>query len=202
MTRSSKSIAPAPATASAELVIEHYDGTAVTSDVGRWAGVYEDVYADALGLSDHQDPPVSDRLLRHAERPGFGLMAALHGDEVAGFVYGYTLPPDSLWWDGLMPDPGAEFTREYPGRTIGVCELLVRHRWRRSRIGHVLFEAFLAERPEERAAAFVSEGNDVMLATYAKYGFTPVGRMEPYPGWRPHVAIVRPLDGVRPLGRG
>ncbi|MEE1941283.1 GNAT family N-acetyltransferase [Streptomyces sp. TRM 70361] len=104
------------------------------------------------------------------------------------------MPADSLWWDGLTPDPGPEFTREYPNRTVGVCELLVRPRWRRAGVGQRLFEAFLAERREERAAGLVAADNEVMLATYAKYGFEPVGRMEPYPGWRPHVMIVRSLD--------
>ncbi|PVE10647.1 hypothetical protein Y717_27015 [Streptomyces scopuliridis RB72] len=42
-----------------------------------------------------------------------------------------------------------------------------------------------------------------MLAIYATYGFEPVGRMEPYPGRRPHVMIVRPLGaaGRRAAGR-
>lgn len=186
---------PPPSPAAAP-VIRHFGAADVAADTDRWAAVHEEVYAGALGLKDHSDPPVSERLLRHCERPGFLLTAALDGaagDVVAGFVYGYTLPPDSLWWDGLTPDPGPEFTREYPGRTVGVCELLVRPAWRRRRIGHRLFEAFVAERTEERAAALVAADNDVVLATYATYGFEPVGRMEPYPGWRPHVMIVRPL---------
>ncbi|MGP3954221.1 GNAT family N-acetyltransferase [Streptomyces sp. 7N604] len=182
-----------PPASPAAPVVRRFDGGAVAADPVRWARVYEGVYAQALGLSDHSDPPISDRLLRHAGRPGFALVAALEGEEVAGFVYGYTLPADSLWWDGLTPDPGPEFTREYPDRTVGVCELLVRPRWRRSRVGHELFEAFLAGRHEERAAALVAEDNGVVLATYAKYGFEPVGRIEPYPGWRPHVMIVRSL---------
>ncbi|MET8678060.1 GNAT family N-acetyltransferase [Streptomyces sp. NPDC004647] len=194
MSHSNSAIAPTHTAASAGLLIEHYDGAAVAAETKRWARIYEDVYAEALGLSDHSDPPISDRLLRHAGRPGFALVAALGGDDVAGFVYGYTLPPDSLWWDGLTPDPGAESTREYPERTVAVCELLVRAQWRRSRIGHALFEAFLAERREERATALVAADNDVMLATCTKYGFSSIGRMEPYPGWRPHMMIMRHLS--------
>ncbi|MFP3986138.1 GNAT family N-acetyltransferase [Streptomyces sp. E11-3] len=176
-----------------DLRIEHFDGAAVAADLEPWVTAYERVYADSLDLDDHCDPPISDRLLRHSARPGFALVAAMDGDEVAGFLYGYTLPTDSLWWEGLISDLGPEFTCEYPGRTVGMCEVLVSAAWRRSRIAHVLFEAFVAERHEERAAGFVAADNDVMLATYAKYGFEVVGRMEPYEGWRPHVAIVRQL---------
>ncbi|PJE95322.1 GNAT family N-acetyltransferase [Streptomyces carminius] len=185
--------------APATLTVRHFGGADLAADATRWAEAYEEVYTQALGLPDHSDPPISERLSRHRERPGFLLTAALEGpsgdagDPVAGFLYGYTLPAGSLWWDGLTPDPGPEFTREYPNRTVGVCELLVRPRWRRAKVGQRLFEAFLAERREERAAALVAADNEVMLATYAKYGFEPVGRMEPYPGWRPHVMIVRSL---------
>ncbi|MFG2191070.1 GNAT family N-acetyltransferase [Streptomyces sp. NPDC048639] len=196
--------APAPPTAPhavpqptpslpAEPEIRVFDGAAVGAAADQWARVYEEVYAQALGLPDHSDPPISDRLLRHSARPGFALVAALDGDHVAGFLYGYTLPPDSLWWEGLTPDPGPEFTREYPRRTVGVCELLVHPRWRRSRVALSMFETFLAGRTEERAAGLVADDNGVMLATYAKYGFEMVGRMEPYPGWRPHVMVVRQL---------
>ncbi|UQA92016.1 GNAT family N-acetyltransferase [Streptomyces halobius] len=193
MPRSISSITPKPMGSPTGLAIEYHGGAAVAAHPERWARAYEDVYAEGLGLADHCDPPISDRLMRHAERPGFALVAALDGDDVAGFVYGYTLPPDSLWWDGLTPDPGAEFRREYPDRTVGVCELLVRSSWRRSGTAVSLFEAFLAERREERAAALVAADNDVTIALYARYGFRPIGRMAPYPGWRPHVMIVREL---------
>ncbi|MEV6318897.1 GNAT family N-acetyltransferase [Streptomyces sp. NPDC051776] len=184
---------PSPPAALGAPVVRTFDGAAVAADADRWARVYEDVHAQALGLRDHSDPPISDRLLRHSTRPGFALVAALDGDDVAGFLYGYTLPADSLWWAGLTPDPGPEFTREYPQRTVGLCEVLVRPRWRRSRVAHELFETFLAGRTEERAAGLIAEENSIMLSTYAKYGFEPVGRTEPYPGWRPHIMIVRDL---------
>lgn len=176
--------------------IEHFDGAAIAADPKRFAKAYEDVYSHAIELSDHCDPPISDRLIRHSERPGFGLIAALDGDEVAGFVYGYTLPVDTLWWDGLTPTPDPEFVREYPGRTVGVCELLVGRPWRRFHLGLTLYAEFLASRTEERAAALVAEGNDVILDRHEEYGFTHVGQMEPYPGWRPHHMVVRSLHDL------
>ncbi|WP_153530431.1 GNAT family N-acetyltransferase [Actinomadura macrotermitis] len=175
------------------LRMERFDGPAAEARLPLWAAAYEDVYAGALDLSDHNDPPIAERLERHCGRPGFELVAAFDGEDVAGFVYGYTLPADSLWWEGLTPEPDPEFVREHPGRTVGVCELLVGARWRRGNIGAGLLESFLAGRREERAAALVADGNGVVLDRYAAYGFTPVGAMEPYPGWRPHTMIVRSL---------
>lgn len=181
------------ATALAGLRIERFDGPAARARLARWARAYEDVYADALDLGDHSDPPIAERLARHCARPGFELVAAFDGDEVAGYLYGYRLPEDSLWWEGLSPAPEPEFTREHPGRTVGLCELLVGVRWRRGSVGRTLVEAFLSRRAEERAAALIADGNSVVLDRYAAYGFTPVGTMEPYPGWRPHTMVVRPL---------
>ncbi|MBB1243716.1 GNAT family N-acetyltransferase [Streptomyces durbertensis] len=177
----------------ASLRMRRYDGPEVAADPGRWARAYEDVYAHALDLSDHTDPPVEERLRTHAERPGFGLLAALDGETVAGFVYGYTLQPDTLWWDGLTPAPTAEFVREDGRRTVGVCELLVAARWRRFHLGTTLVAEFLAGRTEQRAAALIAETNEVVLERYAGFGFAQVGTMAPYPGWRRHHMIVADL---------
>ncbi|MDB1089977.1 GNAT family N-acetyltransferase [Streptomyces sp. ACA25] len=179
------------------LRLAHYGADEIARDLTPWAGAYERVHADALHLGDHSDPPLAERLGRHTGRPGFSLVAALDGNDdgtgVAGFVYGYTLPEDTAWWRGVTPDPGPEHTREYPGRTVAVCELLVDTAWRRSRVGAALLQEFLAARSEERAAALVAAGNEVVLGRYARYGFTRLGITEPYPGWRPHAMIVRPL---------
>ncbi|SFC47459.1 GNAT family N-acetyltransferase [Streptomyces aidingensis] len=188
---------PTAAATTAAPRLRHLDGAAVAEDPARWAKAYEEVYAEALHLPDHNDPPIAERLLRHAGRPGFALVAAEEPDgRVAGYFYGYTLPGDTLWWEGLTPRPDPEFTREYPGRTVGLCELLVAPAWRRTRVAVTLLESFLASRTEERAAALIAEGNDVVLDRYARFGFRPVGQLAPYPGWRPHTMIVRPLRGA------
>ncbi|MGD9481823.1 hypothetical protein WDH52_00970 [Streptomyces sp. TRM70308] len=173
--------------------ITHHTGAEVQADPRPWARAYEDVYAHAIDLADHCDPPITERLTRHATRPGFSLVAAHAGDTLAGYLYGYTLPTDTLWWEGLTPDPGADFTREYPGRTVGLCELLVTRPFRRTRIAQALQAHFLARRTEERATALIADGNDIVLDRYATYGFHKVGTVEPYPGWRPHTMVVGPL---------
>jgi GNAT superfamily N-acetyltransferase len=45
----------------------------------------------------------SDRLVAHAEYRGFRVCLALDPGQlrVLGFAYGYTVPPDSWWWDTL-----------------------------------------------------------------------------------------------------
>ncbi|WP_431783682.1 hypothetical protein [Streptomyces chumphonensis] len=187
----------------ADIRIEHHTGADIAADPRPWARAYEEVYAHAIGLSDHCDPPIAERLTRHAGRPGFALVAARATDTatgadgadapVAGYIYGYTLPTDTLWWEGLTPQPAPEYVREHPGRTVGVCELLVAPAWRRTRVGLALFQAFIADRTEERAAALLADGNDVVLDRYAKYGFQKVGTVEPYPGWRRHTMVVGAL---------
>jgi hypothetical protein len=55
------------------LPIEHYDGAAVAAYPGRWPRTYEDIYAEALELSDHSNPPISHRSMPRAQNPGFAL---------------------------------------------------------------------------------------------------------------------------------
>lgn len=192
---------PTPVTPYGDLVVRGLTGPELLADVRPWVAAYEEVYAADANLPDHADPPIADRLTRHALRPGFRLYAALDGDQVAGYCYAYTLPGDTLWWDGFVPDPAApplragraEFVREWPGRTAAVCEVLVRGAWRRTGIAKTLHDTFVADRDEERAAGFVAASNSVLLATYQGFGWVRAGEQVPYPGWRPHVAIVREL---------
>jgi GNAT superfamily N-acetyltransferase len=159
------------------------------------------VYSGQLHLTDHSEPPLGERLARHAARPGFGLIAGHAGGRVAGFVYGYSLPADTLWWEGLRtegPAAGsaaerAALTREWPGRTVGICEGLVHPDWRRHGFALRLHAEFLATRHEERAVALVAEDNRLLIRLGAGHGWRPVGRLRPFPGWRPHVALVLPL---------
>ena len=188
------SASPAPATATWR--VENLTGTDVLADPSPWIRAYEEVYADALHLPDHQDPTFAERLGFSARKEGFRLTACHVDGALAGFAYGYSLPATTGWWDGFTPLPGVdadEITREYPGRTFAMCEALIFERFRGSGVVERAFPLLIQNRPEERAASLVAETNAHALDLVLRNGWTHVGDIEPHPGWRRHHALLMPL---------
>jgi hypothetical protein len=187
-----------PAGVPADVLVSRYDGTSVLATLDRWCSVYEQTYRE-VGANDHADPPFAERLARHAQRDGFTLVGAHAGATAIGFVYGYTLPPDTFWWDGLRPEPDAELVVERPGRTLGVCEGVMLAPWRRLGLAGRLYLELITGRTEERLAVHIAHDNELMLSVVAAYGAIHVGDLEPFPGWQPHAAYIlslRPQDAA------
>jgi hypothetical protein len=182
-----------------ELEFHRLDADAVGRDLERWCRPYREVYAAAAALPEHTDPPIEERLAGHVERPGFEMAAAFRpGDDSAttepiAYLYGYQLPPDTPWWEDLEPTPQPELIREYPGRTVALCEGLVRPEHRKGGLGEALLVYFLMGRPEERATSLVALGNSVILDRFTSRGWHQLGVMKPKPGWAPHAALLLPL---------
>lgn len=94
-------------------------------------------------------------------------------------VYGFALPADTRWWEGLQADVGEKFTTEHGHRTAAISEIMVRAPWRRRGIGRTLHDDFLAQRSERRATLLVDPDNDPAQAAYARWGWQKVGRLRP-----------------------
>jgi hypothetical protein len=141
------------------------------------------------------------RLARHAERTGFTLVAAHIDGRPVGFVYGYTLPADTCWWDGLTPTPDAALIEERPGRTVGICEGLMLPKWRGLGLAMRLYLTLLAGRTEERASALIAHDNTLMLMLASSHGAVHVGDLDPFPGWRRHAAYILPLRPQAPAAK-
>ncbi|MGW5880059.1 GNAT family N-acetyltransferase [Nocardiopsis terrae] len=176
--------------------IDNLTGTDVLSDLDPWVEIYEEVYAHALHLPDHNDPPFRERLAFSAARPGFRLTSCHADGEPAAFVYGYTLPTTTGWWDGFTPAPDVEddLAHEWPGRTFGVCEALIRTPYRRSGLAERMAPFLLSGRDEERAAGLVAETNTHALEIFLRNGWRQVGDLAPHAGWRRHHCLVLPLN--------
>jgi len=182
---------PTAARVPTDVLVSRYDGTAVLATLGQWCSVYEQAHRET-GVHPHVDPPLADRLARHAQRDGFTLVGAHAGATAIGFVYGYTLPADTLWWDGLRP-ADAELALEWPGRTLGMCEGLMLAPWRRLGLAGRMYAELIAGRSEERVALHIAHDNELMHSVAAGYGAIHVGDLQPFPGWQPHAAYILPL---------
>jgi GNAT superfamily N-acetyltransferase len=138
------------------------------------------VYADAYGQVPGEDLVVKvdafrDRATKALARPGYELVSAKAGHDLAGFVFGYTLPVDTHWWDDLAPVPSAAFVREDGRRTFVVAEIEVARKWQGSGIGRALHDEILAARPEERATLATGPGADTARAIYERWGWQKAG---------------------------
>jgi len=140
------------------------------------------VYADAYGVEPGEKVEAfRGRAQQAFETAGFDLVTARSGDELAGFVFGYSLPSDSRWWQGLEPAQDADFYRETGSRTAVLSEIEVRRALQRQGLGRCLHDEFLASRGEERATLATGVDAD-SRHVYPRWGWTEAGIVPGAPG--------------------
>jgi GNAT superfamily N-acetyltransferase len=163
---------------------ERLDGDQAAAIVDGLSGLYREVYAEPPYEWD-EEPAVlfGERFAEQRRAPGFALVAARVGGELVGFAFGVTLRPSTPWWQNLVEPLPESVTREWPGRTLAVVELLVRAPWRRQHVGQHLHDLLLDGRAEERATLTVLPAAEAARAAYDRWGWQVVGRKRnPLPG--------------------
>jgi GNAT superfamily N-acetyltransferase len=166
-----------------EVLVQRWDGPDAGARLDAILAAYEEVYVEAPYCEGPREvAEFIERFQRQAQRPGFRLAIAEDGGEAVGFTFGYRLPPDTVWWNGLLEPMPEEFTRETGERTFVIIELAVRKPWRRqglaARLHAVLLDGLgvervtLTMRPEPEAAP--------AQQAYAAWGYRKVGRSQPW----------------------
>lgn len=124
----------------------------------------------------------------------YELVTARAGDELVGFVFGYSLRQDRDWFAGLQPAPEEGFTDERGGeRTVVLAEIEVRKAWQGRGIGRGLHDSFLRGRREERATLSADPAATATHALYEGWGWQRVGTVPGRPG-----AYYREVGAARP----
>ena len=159
-----------------------------------------DAYADAYGAVPGEDTgqksdAFRDRATKALQVPNYSLVTARAGDQLVGFVFGYSLRPGRSWWDGLQPEPAEGFTDETGSRTVVLAEIEVRRAWQGHGLGRQLHDAFLARRREERATLATNPRASGTQALYERWGWRKVGTIPGRPGayYSEYLLYVRPL---------
>lgn len=116
------------------------------------------------------------------KNPSFGISLAWSEGELIGFLYGYTLPPNTHWWKGFLTSVDPDVLKEHDGRTFALIYLAVAYEWRRQGIGRRLVETLLAHRAEERATVSAIPNAKATQAFYRSLGWHYVGRQQGVPG--------------------
>ncbi|MGH3735755.1 MAG: GNAT family N-acetyltransferase [Micromonosporaceae bacterium] len=158
----------------ADLTFSHHSGDQAAALMDDLC----DAYADAYGAepTEEKTSAFRNRAAKQLKRPGFDLVAARVGGSLVGFAFGYTLQPDTHWWDGLEPEPQEGFSAENGKRTLVLSEIEVRRAWQDKGLGRTLHDELLKGRTEERAT--LATGPDhAAQAVYERWGWQNVGRV-------------------------
>jgi ribosomal protein S18 acetylase RimI-like enzyme len=180
----------------ATLILRHHGAAEAGRVADELAAVYRLAY---VGTVREHDPFYSaerfaERFAGYRSAPGFELVTAHEDRELVGYVFGYALPPNARWWDGLLDAVPDGFTDETGHRTFALNELHVRAERRGRGIASTLHNELITHRDEERATVLVRPENPAR-ATYLHWGYRVVGRLRPFADSPVYDALVL---GIRP----
>lgn len=172
----------------------------VADDVPAMLDEICDAYADAYGEVPGEDSGVKSSAFRERatsalEARNYEIVVARAGQQIVGFVFGYSLRPEREWWKGLKPEPPAGFATETGDRTVVLAEIEVRRAWQGRGVGRALHDAFLGGRSEERATLASNPAATATHALYEGWGWVRMGTVPGRPGsyYPEYVRFVLPL---------
>ncbi|MFJ9691577.1 GNAT family N-acetyltransferase [Kitasatospora sp. NPDC101183] len=133
-------------------------------------GVYAEVRAPLLHLANYSVEAFGERLDRHLDGAGFGLVLAYEGGVAVGYAYGNSVGADDPYW-GRMAEPLPEGFTEAP--VLALREIGVRDSRRGTGVARQLHDELLARRGEGRAVLMVNPaaGDGKVQAVYERWGY-------------------------------
>lgn len=138
--------------------------------------VYAEVYeAQAASEAFFSLPRFAARLDGHSSHPGWACVVGQVDDDVVGYAYGR--PDSAADWEDVTDT--TEDTSSFAVGTFGLCEVMVRLPWRGAGIARALHDELMQDRPEVRASLLVEETHPRVRATYERWGYRTVGRLQP-----------------------
>lgn len=176
------------------LKFSHHDASTTDSILNTVIGrVYEASHADVIADPFYSTERFIERVRGYIQAPGFALVAAYADSTAIGLAFGYVLPANARWWNGLTTPAPEDLTDETGHRTFALNELMVTPEWQGRGVAHALHDELLGSRGEERATLLVRENNTAAQTAYARWGWQTIGKLRPYPD-SPHFdAMVLPL---------
>jgi ribosomal protein S18 acetylase RimI-like enzyme len=155
--------------------------------------LYEVTHADVISDPFYGAGRFAERVRGYCKAPGFEVVIATTGGELAGQAFGYALPESARWWQGLTTPVDPELIMETGHRTFALCELMVHPDWQRHGIAKALHDELLRKRPEGRATLLVRADNTAAQAAYARWGWAKIATLRPYPDSPNYDALILPL---------
>jgi ribosomal protein S18 acetylase RimI-like enzyme len=178
-------------TRTSEVRVVRFDAEAARGLAGRLGELYAAAYRGTPQEADAFYSPqrFAERLRGYTAAPGFVLVAAEESDgSLVGYAFGYPLPANARWWNGLQDDVPPDSVAETGRRTFALCELHVRADRRGQGLATALHER-LADTGYERLTVLVRPENPA-LGVYEQWGYRRLGRLKPFPDSPVYFALI------------
>ncbi|MEU5671759.1 GNAT family N-acetyltransferase [Micromonospora sp. NPDC047753] len=159
------------------LQLRHYSADEAEEILDQLVDLYLEVYAG--GGEFYSEDRYRRQLDLHMQRAGWELVTATVGGALVGYIYGFPLPAQTRWWEGIHEPVPPGFTEEDGTRTFALSELLVHPAWRRQGIAGALHDDLVNDRTELRATLLVRPDNIAAQAAYHSWGWSRVSRLQP-----------------------
>ncbi|MFI6238698.1 GNAT family N-acetyltransferase [Micromonospora sp. NPDC050795] len=159
--------------------LRHRDAEEATDILGQLVSLYLEVYTG--GGEFHSEDRYRRQLDLHMQRVGWELATVEVDGSLVGYIYGFPLPAETRWWEGIHDPVPPGFTDEDGARTFAISELMVHPAWRRQGIATRLHDELIAARTEQRNTLLVRPDNVAAQTAYFSWGYTKVTRLRP--GW-------------------
>ncbi|MEU7608852.1 GNAT family N-acetyltransferase [Micromonospora sp. NPDC049204] len=178
------------------LQLRHYSAFEAKEILDQLVKLYLEVYAD--GGEFYSEDRYRRQLDLHMQRVGWELISATVNGVLLGYIYGFPLPPDTRWWEGIHEPVPPGFTEEDGRRTFALSELLIRPAWRRRGIARALHDELVARRTELRTTLLVRPDNAAAQIAYKSWGWIKVTKLRPSWGRAPTFDVLVRSDEFRP----
>ncbi|MEU8127645.1 GNAT family N-acetyltransferase [Micromonospora sp. NPDC049049] len=159
------------------LQLRHYSADEAKEILDQLVRLYLEVYAGCGEF--YSEDRYRRQLNLHMQRAGWELVTATVGGALVGYIYGFPLPIQTRWWEGIHGPVPPGFTEEDGRRTFALSELLVHPNWRRQGIARALHHDLVDSRAESRSTLLARPTNVAALAAYRSWGWIKITKLQP-----------------------
>ncbi|MGW3789584.1 N-acetyltransferase family protein [Micromonospora arida] len=159
------------------LQLRHYNADEANGILDQLVELYLEVYAG--GGEFYSEDRYRRQLDLHMQRAGWEMVTATVNGASVGYIYGFPLPPETRWWEGIHEPAPPGFTEEDGKRTFALSELLVHPNWRRQGVARALHDDLVGRRAEPRTTLLAHPDNVTAQTAYRSWGWVKITKLRP-----------------------